>query len=75
MADLETSIREVMLKGGVQALNLFRNENGEFQANVGFRDKGAGKIARHADPAKALALALLPGRPKPVDSQFEDLLG
>lgn len=76
MPDLESLIRRAMLEGGVQALNLFRNADDEFQANIGFRDRGPSGIKRDADPAIALALALGMKRPpKPTANQFEDLLG
>lgn len=72
---LEETIREAMTTGSVQALNLFRNTDGGFQANIGYRETGAGKIFKHADPVKAIAAALKPAAPKKAADQFEDLLG
>lgn len=77
---LENTIREAMTKGGVQALNLFRNPDGVFQANIGFRDRGPSKIVHHEDPAIALAKAFEFGLKRAkakasIADQFEDLLG
>lgn len=75
MTDLETAIREAMTTRGVQALNLFRNPDGGFQANIGYRETGAGKVFKNADPVKAIAAALKPAAPKKAADPFEDLLG
>lgn len=71
---LEETIRQAMLSDGVQAVNLFRNPDGGFQANIGYRDTGSSKIIRNDDPARALAAALAT-RKKTVTYDFEDLLG
>lgn len=76
---LEDVIKEGMLQGGVQALNVFRNPDGVFQANIGFRDRGPAKVVHAACPAKALAEAFKVAKARQkavtVADQFEDLLG
>lgn len=84
---LEDLIRDAMLIHGITSLNLFHNGDGVFQANIGRRDFGASRIAKDADPVKAVSLAFKAGmkikgmvpsvdeiQPEFAD-QFEDLLG
>ena len=72
------NLREIIIAGmsgpsPVIALNLFLGPDGKFQANVGRREPGAYKIAKHDDPAKAIELAFKAAGERPVLA-FDGLL-